>query len=118
MNEDDIKELNLYGQIYFRGELMTVSALSVDIYENTCISFKERKDQFSFKHIMHELSFDKPKEKVKRAKYLVKRRNCPYPHSSGWYYKDQNDFLYQHKHKKEDYDFIIRLNETEREFDE
>jgi len=118
MKIEDFYKLHIGQKIYYNGEEREIDFLRVIdgqekllqvglVGDGECLDFDFDKENFSFE-----------KRKVKRAQYLYKLKGLLHPFCSGWYYKDEKDFLSHFGFRKEDYDFIIRLQETEREFDE
>ena len=61
---------------------------------------------------------ERVKTKVKRAKYLFKTNSMRRPEETSGYYKDEVDFLDSFIGERDSFKFIIRLDETEREFEE
>jgi len=117
MELNNFRGLHIGQEIYWESILVKVTELRSDVNGDYCIRFENNTEKY-FSKIMDELSFDKPKMKVKRAQYVCKLKICPAPYANGWFYRDQKELLDSSEHSKQEFDFIIRLDGTEREFEE
>jgi len=117
MNEKDFEKLHIGQEIYFGGEQGKISHLELCEGEYK-IGFRSYSMSYIFTDIMDGLFFDKPKAKVKRAQYLYRSVGYKIPEITFRMFIDQEDFLKSiHSHESK-FDFIIRLPDTEYEFEE
>jgi len=117
MKIEDFEQLHIEQNIYFGGEQVKISHL--ELYEGKYkIGFRSYLMSYIFTDIMDGLFFDKPKVKVKRAQYLYKFKNRTRPKIGLCLCLDQKDFLDSMGTCRDSFDFVTRLFETEKEFDE
>ncbi len=120
MNKEDFYKLHIGQKIYYKGELLFVMPLNKTQSKNILVLGKAYYlyHYLNFEDEIDNLSFNKPKEKVKRSRYLLKHKHTKIPFETNKYFIDQAELISIMGYLKEDIDFIVRLNETEREFDE
>jgi len=119
MNKNDIYDLKLGMLIYWKGKSVVIDSLMSSIQAGGfIIAFVNDSSFYSFNKIMGELSFEKQKPKVKRAQYLYKTKKNKKPMSTLSFYLNDDEFKQSIQTTSDRIEFMIRLTETEREFDE
>jgi len=71
----DFKKLTIGQEIYFKGGIVKIEALDIVSYYITFREYRISEGAHLFKQIMHELSFEKPKEKVAYYKWRLWSNN-------------------------------------------